>query len=129
MSIVRQTGIAPRATLAMGAAGAIVGGAVAAARNMDKVQKGETTREAAVKDVIQETGTTGLATATATAVVSSLGLTGFLGLASLAAVAVGTKRLADKTLADRKEKALAQAEAGNEAKTPKKSARKTAAKS
>ncbi|NCC26263.1 MAG: hypothetical protein EOM25_13880 [Deltaproteobacteria bacterium] len=63
MSIVRQTAIAPRATLAMGAAGAIVGGAVAAARSIDKVQKGETSREEAVKEVIRESGTTGLATA------------------------------------------------------------------
>ncbi|MDK2954597.1 MAG: hypothetical protein PWQ57_93 [Desulfovibrionales bacterium] len=120
MSIVRQTSIAPRASLAMGAAGAIVGGAVAAARDIDKVKKGDMTREEAVKDVLKESGTTGLATAAATAVVSSLGLTGVLSLAGLVAVAVGTKRLADKALAKCETKRLAEGE--SEASEPLKSA-------
>ncbi len=89
---------APRATVAMGAAGALVGGAVAAARNYDRVQKKDMTREAAVRDVIKESGTTGLATATATAVMGALGFTGLLSLAGIVFVAAGTKHLADKLL-------------------------------
>lgn len=87
-----------RATVAMGAVGAIVGGAVAAARNYDLVQKKERSREAAVKDVLRETGTTGLATATATALVSALGFSGLLSLAGIVVVTAGAKHLADKAL-------------------------------
>ncbi len=90
------TGIAPRASLAMGAAGAIVGGAVAAARNIDRVKQGRLTREEAVKDVIKESGTTGISTAMATAVVSAVGLTGILSLVGFVSVAVGAKYLADR---------------------------------
>lgn len=92
-------GFAPRASLAMGAAGAIVGGSIAAARNISRVQKEEMTREEAVRDVLKESGTTGLSTAMATAVVSATGLTGILSLTGLLFVAVGTKYLADKAVA------------------------------
>ncbi len=91
-------GIAPRATLAMGAAGALVGGAVSAARNIGKVQKEEVSREDAIRDIIREAGTTGLSTATGTAVVSALGLGGIFSLVGLVGVAVGTKYLTDKVL-------------------------------
>lgn len=92
---------APRATVAMGAAGALVGGAVAAAKNYDKVKKNEITREAAVKDVIKESGTTGIATATATALVSAMGFTGIVSLAGMVLATAGTKHLADKMLEKR----------------------------
>ncbi len=89
---------APRATLAMGAVGVVVGGAIAAAKNYDKVKKSEMTREDAVKDVLKESGTTGLATATATAVVGVLNLPGLISLAGIVVVTAGTKRLADRML-------------------------------
>ncbi len=89
---------APRATVAMGAAGAIVGGAIAAARDYEKVRNNEMTREAAVKDVLKESGTTGLATATATAVVGAMGFTGILSLAGIVCLTAGTKHLVDKML-------------------------------
>ncbi len=94
-------GIAPRASLAMGAAGAIVGGAVAAARSISKVQQGEISREQAVSDVLKESGSTGISTALATAAVSAVGLTGVISLLGFVSVAVGTKYLADKALAGR----------------------------
>jgi hypothetical protein len=128
MSIVRQTSIAPRASLAMGAAGAIVGGAVAAARDIDKVKQGDMTRDEAVKDVLKESGTTGLATATATAVVSSLGLTGVLSLAGLVAVAVGTKRLADKALTKCETKSLPEGDEKTSAPKKTATAKKSASK-
>ncbi len=90
--------LAPRATLAMGAAGAIVGGSIAAARNYDRVKKSQITREEAVKDVIKETGGAGLATATATALVSAMGVTGLLSLASMVVFTAGAKYMADKFL-------------------------------
>jgi DNA-binding phage protein len=91
-------GFAPRASLAMGAAGAILGGSIAAARNISRVEKQEMTREEAVRDVLKESGTTGLSTAMATAVVSATGLTGILSLVGLVSVAVGAKYLADKAM-------------------------------
>lgn len=113
---------APRATVAMGAAGALVGGAVAAAKNYDKVQKKEITREEAVKDVIRETGTTGLATATATALVGAMGFTGLLSLAGMVLVTAGTKHLTDRIIDSKSGRqtslpaAPAQAEAASEKK-------------
>lgn len=94
-------GFAPRASLAMGAAGAVVGGSIAAARNIAKVQNKEMTKEEAVKDVLKEGGATGLSTAMATAVVSAVGLTGILSLAGLISVTVGAKYLVDQTMAGR----------------------------
>lgn len=116
-----------RATVAMGAVGAIVGGAVAAARNYDKVKTKELSREAAVKDVLKETGTTGLATATATALVSALGFTGLLSLAGIVVVTAGAKHLADKALAGKSPcKALPPAET-EETPEPKESGKKAKA--
>lgn len=102
----------PRASVAMGGAGAIVGGAVAAARNYDKVKNKEITREEAVKDVVRESSTTGLATATATAFVGVMGLTGLLSLAGIVVVTAGTKNLADKMLDSRQTPRALPAEAG-----------------
>lgn len=124
---------APRAVLAMGAVGVLVGGAVAAARGWSRVKKQEMTREEAVKAAVRESGTTGLATATATAVVGVLGSTGILPLAGMVLVAAGTKHLADKALDARCARvAPALAEPGEPASTqtgPKKAApKKTAPK-
>ncbi len=93
-----RSSVALRPTLAMGAVGAIVGGTAAAARNISRVNKNEMTRSEAVTDSIKEAGTTGVATAAATAVVSSVGLTGTLSLVGLVAVAIGAKYAADKVL-------------------------------
>ncbi len=93
-----HTGIAPRASLAMGAAGAIIGGTAAAARNINRVKQGQMTREEAVKDVIKETGTTGISTAMAMAAVSAVGVTGIFSLLGFVSVAVGAKYLADKAM-------------------------------
>ena len=101
--------VAPRATLAMGAAGALIGGAVAAARNYQRVQHQELSREDAVKDTLKEAGTTGLATATATAVVGALGFTGLVSLVGIVLATAGTKHLADKMLAKEPKAVPAQA--------------------
>lgn len=117
---------APRATVAMGAAGALVGGAVAAARNYDKVQKKEITREAAVKNVLRESGTTGLATATATALVGAMGFTGLISLAGMVLVTAGTKHLTDRFIDGRlKQKALPEGPADAESSSGKKETKKS----
>ncbi len=120
-----RTSLALRPTLAMGAVGAIVGGTAAAARNISRVNKDEITRSEAVKDSLKEAGTTGVATATATAVVSSIGLTGTLSLVGLVAVAIGAKYATDKVLSSASAacaKAVPAAEAAPEKAGSKKSA-------
>lgn len=93
-----RTSVALKPTLAMGAVGAIVGGTAAAARNISRVHNNEITRNEAVTDSIKEAGTTGVATATASAVVRSIGLTGTLSLVGLVALTIGAKYAADKVV-------------------------------
>ena len=120
-----HTAIAPRATLAMGAVGAVVGGSVAAARNIGKVHHDEMTRQEAVVDTIKEAGTTGVSTAAGAAVVSAAGLTGALSLVGMIGVAVGVKYLADKALAPKHAYAAVEDE---ETKAAKPAAKKKTAK-
>ena len=121
---------APRAVLAMGAVGAIVGGTASAARNIARVKNDEISKEDAVKDSLKEAGTTGLATAVAAAAVSAVGLTGALSLAGMVVAAIGAKYVADKALSGKpsvrpkKETSVAEAEA--EEKPVKKTAKKAA---
>lgn len=85
----------PRATLAMGGVGAIIGGTAAAAKNIRRVKDAEISREEAVKNTLKEAAGTGLATAGATAVVGAVGATGFLSLLGVVTVATGAKYLWD----------------------------------
>ena len=98
---------APRAMLAMGAVGAVIGGAVAAATNYGKVRQGAMTRDAAMKNVLRESGTTGLATATGTAVVGAMGVTGLLSLTGMVLVMAGVKHWADRVIDGKNATALA----------------------
>lgn len=98
MNRLTTVGLAPRPALAMGAAGALIGGSISAAKNIASVKRQEMTPEEAVRDVFRETGTTGLATAVATAVVGAVGLTGILSLAGLVSITIGTKYLADQSM-------------------------------
>ncbi|MCW7754076.1 hypothetical protein OOT00_08760 [Desulfobotulus sp. H1] len=95
-------GMAPRASLAMGAAGALVGGSIATAKNIRKVKEESITKDEAVKDILKESATTGIATAIGTAAVSMVGLRGTLSLLGLLSVTIGVKYLADKTVSDKK---------------------------
>lgn len=85
----------PRASLAMGGVGMIVGGTAAAAKNIRRVESAEINREEAVRDTFKEAAGAGLSTATATAVIGAVGATGFLSLFGAAAVATGAKYLWD----------------------------------
>lgn len=86
----------PAATTAAGSVGAVVGGVVAAARNVKRVNQGEMTKGQAAADVGKEAVGTGLSTAAGVAVTGALGITGLLGLASLVGVAAGVKYLWNK---------------------------------
>lgn len=104
------SGLAPRASLAMGAVGAVIGGSMSLSRNMVRVKDGEITREEAVKDVLRESGSTGFSTAMGTAVVSAVGLTGILSLAGFVAAAAGARYLVDRAVTRKGEKVRASAQ-------------------
>jgi hypothetical protein len=91
----RVSALVPRATLAMGGLGAIIGGTGAAAKNIRRVKNKEIEREDAVRDTLRESAGTGLATAAGTAVIGVAGVTGLLSLAGMLAVATGAKYLWD----------------------------------
>ncbi|PIE68765.1 MAG: hypothetical protein CSA21_05725 [Deltaproteobacteria bacterium] len=114
MTHVKQTATAvaasrlvPRATLAMGTMGALVGGTVAAAKHIRSVKQGEMEKEEAVRGVVREAAGTGLATAAATAVVGTLGMTGFVAGIGIVALATGTKYLWDMNTGQKKSNAVA----------------------
>lgn len=86
----------PAAVVATGALGVVVGGTVAAAKDIKRVRDGEMTQTEAVADIGKESVGTGISTATGVAVVGALGVGGFLGLLGIMGVAAGTKYLWDK---------------------------------
>eukprot|EP00828_Plagiopyla_frontata_P009370 TRINITY_DN1481_c0_g1_i5.p1 TRINITY_DN1481_c0_g1~~TRINITY_DN1481_c0_g1_i5.p1 ORF type:complete len:404 (+),score=62.95 TRINITY_DN1481_c0_g1_i5:50-1261(+) len=80
------------ATVAAGFTGAVVGGTVAMAKSFNQVRKGNLQKDQAVKAVFSESAGTGIATASAAAVIGISGLGGsLLGLIGFVGVAVGTK--------------------------------------
>ncbi len=84
-------------TVAAGFTGAVVGGTVAMAKNANQVRKGNLQKGQAVKAVLNESAGTGVATASAAAVIGISGLGGsLLGLIGFVGVASGTKYLWDK---------------------------------
>ncbi len=86
----------PAAVGAAGTIGTVVGGTVAAARNIKRVGDGEMTKGEAVSDVAKESVGTGIATAAGVAVTGALGIGGLLGFVGIMGVAAGTKYLWDK---------------------------------
>ena len=82
----------PKAALAIGGLGAIVGGSAAAAKNIRRVKTEAVNREEAVKDVFKEAAGAGLATAAAAAIVGTLGIrSGLVSVLGMLTVATGTK--------------------------------------
>ncbi|MFP4048396.1 MAG: hypothetical protein ACLFT8_00475 [Desulfovermiculus sp.] len=106
-SSLQASSFLPRATLAMGGIGAVIGATGAAARNIRQVKEAQMTKEEAVRDTLKESAGTGLATATATAVVGLAGAGGLFSLAGMLVVATGSKYLFDA--ATSQEKARTQA--------------------
>ena len=93
-----------RSAAMLGVMGAVVGGTFAAIDNIQKVAKGEQKSDEAIANVAKESLGTGLSTATAAAVMASLGIGGLVGVAGFAAVATVSKGLLDSVLFCPKEK-------------------------
>ena len=91
----RPTPAAPSA-LAMGGLGMIVGGSASAAANIRRLNNGEIEKREAVKNVVRDSAGTGIATATATAVVGALRLGGLLSLVGLLTTATAAKYMYDR---------------------------------
>ena len=91
----KVTRFVPRAALAMGGVGAIIGGTTAAARNIKRVKEGEIQREEAVRESLKEAAGTGLAATAATALVGAVSPSGWVSLAFAVVAATGTKYLWD----------------------------------
>lgn len=108
--------------------GAVIGGTAAAARSIRKVKKGLMTKEDAAKTVAREAGTTSLATSTAAAVVTGLGLGGIVSLVGMALVATGTKYVLDQKFAPEPVSCLVPVEGKEEKAVAKKAAPKKTAK-
>lgn len=96
MTTIATRVLLPAATTAAGSVGAVVGGTVAAAKDMKRVSEGEMTKGEAAADIGKEAVGTGLATAAGVAVTGALGITGLLGLASIVGVSAGAKYLWNK---------------------------------
>ncbi|MBW1953937.1 MAG: magnetosome protein MamC [Deltaproteobacteria bacterium] len=94
--------LVPRVSLISGVLGAVVVGAGAAAKGIRLVKAGEMTREEAVTNTFQEAAGGGIATATAAAVVGTLGAAGILGFLAFVATATGTKYLWDSAVSPEK---------------------------
>ncbi len=86
----------PAAVSASGTVGAVVGGTVAAAKDIKRVRDGVMTKGQAAADIGKESIGTGLSTAAGVAVTGALGIGGLLGLAGVVGVAAGTKYLWNK---------------------------------
>ncbi|MFZ5812516.1 MAG: hypothetical protein ACOY4F_10775 [Thermodesulfobacteriota bacterium] len=123
---IRQT-LPVGAVTAMGLAGAVIGGTVAAAKDLRQVKEGDMTREAAAGHVLKEAVGTGLATAVG-AVAGTLFRSSFLGLVTMAAVGIGTKYLYDGVTGLAVTRVKARAATKAESKPAAKPAPKTAAK-
>lgn len=96
----------PKATLAMGGLGVIIGGSAAAAKSIRRVQTEAVDREQAVKEMAMEAAGTGLATAAGTAVVGTLGIrNGLFSVLGMLTVATGVKYAWDRLAAARTETA------------------------
>ncbi|WP_176636850.1 magnetosome protein MamC [Desulfolutivibrio sulfoxidireducens] len=91
---IRPAALPVGAVTAMGLAGAVIGGTVAAAKDLRQVKEGDMTREAAAGHILKEAVGTGLATAVG-AVAGTFFRSSILGLAAMAAVGIGTKYIYD----------------------------------
>jgi len=99
-AIPQRTRFSPGPVVAMGGLAAVVGGSVAAARNMRRVRDGDLNRGEALADTLREAAGTGLAAAAATALVTSIGGPGgFLSLVGVLALGTGAKYLWDSSTA------------------------------
>lgn len=96
MTMTATRALLPAVTTAAGSVGAIVGGTVAAAKDIKRVNEGEMTKGEAAADIGKEAVGTGLSTAAGVAITGVFGITGVLGLISIVGVSAGMKYLWNK---------------------------------
>lgn len=92
-----------RAAATGGLAGAVVGGAISAAKNIKAVKNNEISKEEAVRNTAKEAAGTGLATAAGVALAGALGIGGIVSLLVVGSAATGVKYFWDtKTVKQKK---------------------------
>lgn len=98
--------LVPRAkvTATGGIAGAVIGGAISAARNINDLKEEKITKDEAIKNTAKDAAGSGLATAAGIAVAGTLGIGGLGGLLIAAFATTGAKYLWDNTAAGSKKK-------------------------
>ena len=94
-----------RAALKGGAAGAIIGGTISAAKQAKDYQDKKITKKEAVANTAKDAAGTGLATAAGVAVAGAIGIGGFASLLVMAAAATGVKYLWDESTQSEKKEA------------------------
>lgn len=81
--------------VSMGLAGAVITGVAVTAKGLREVKDGNMTRADVVGDVLRESLGGGIATAVGAAAATSVARSGFLAVATMAAVSIGVKYLYD----------------------------------
>ena len=107
-------------TVAMGGVGLVVGAAGASAANIRRVKNGEIEAGRALKNVVRESAGAALATAAATLVVRTIGVSGMVSAAGMLAAATAVKYFYDGAF----QPPQAQETAGPESSGPQKPAKK-----
>lgn len=87
-----------RAAMSGAVAGAIIGGAVSAAKQMKDVKEGKLTKEKAIENTVKDATGTGLATAAGMAVASGLGMGLVMSIVAMTAASAGVKYLWDSSI-------------------------------
>ncbi len=87
-----------RAAMSGAVAGAVIGGAVSAAKQMKDVKDGRLTKEQAVENTVKDAAGTGLATAAGMAVASGLGMGLAMSIIAMTAASAGVKYLWDSSV-------------------------------
>lgn len=86
-----------RAALVGGAAGAVIGGTISAAKQAKDVRDEKITKKEAVANTAKDAAGSGIATAAGVAVAGAVGVGGFASLLVMAAAATGVKYLWDSS--------------------------------
>jgi hypothetical protein len=85
----------PRSAIAGGALGALIGGSIAAAQNSYHVARGDIKCVEGIKNIFKESVGSGLSGSAGAAIVTGLGLSGFMGFTGFLVVSSAAKGLWD----------------------------------
>lgn len=103
-----KTNLIVAASISLGLAGAVAGGAMAAAKGINDIRKNKITREEAATHILKESAGTGLAAGVSTAVLGISGISSLLlGTLAFTGTAVASKYLWDNlVLPDQKDSGM-----------------------